>query len=195
MSTQFSTLVPHYTHVDSFSADDDYDDEEEVFYVTLDLGGAVDSALIPSSQSYRLIGLDTPTPFLQISGAVFRGRHDELLGTELLFTDKESADWSKRTIAHVANTERRIAFTEVHLKPKTPMAAPHEMLLPGQAVFAIQTDLGEPRPDIDLDRLVGKTGPTTTRKRREKPKDGEAGQEVKKAKGKGKGRARGYGSG
>jgi len=34
-----------------------------------------------------LQGLDTPTPFLQLSGTIFRGRHDNLLGSELIFSD------------------------------------------------------------------------------------------------------------
>lgn len=32
-------------------------------------------------------GLDTSTPFLQLSGTIFKGQHDELLGTEILFTE------------------------------------------------------------------------------------------------------------
>jgi hypothetical protein len=35
----------------------------------------------------RAQGLDTPTPFLQLSGTIFKGQHDSLLGTEILFTD------------------------------------------------------------------------------------------------------------
>ncbi|KAF7328998.1 hypothetical protein MVEN_02529800 [Mycena venus] len=122
---EFSSLCPGYIQVDSFGPDDEYE-EEEVTYVTLDLGN-VEPSLIPSSSHYRLIGLDTPTPFLQLSGTIFKGRHDTLLGTELLFTEgKDPSDWSKRPIVHVANTEQRIHFKEVQLKPKNP-AAPAAM--------------------------------------------------------------------
>ena len=38
-------------------------------------------------------GLDTPTPFLQLSGTIFQGTHQSLLGTELLFT--EDKGWSR----------------------------------------------------------------------------------------------------
>ena len=47
-------LCPGYTYVESFGSDDEYEEEEEVLYVTLDLDN-VDSSLIPSSQTYRLI--------------------------------------------------------------------------------------------------------------------------------------------
>ena len=36
-----------------------------------------------------LQGLDTPTPFLQLSGTILRGRHDNLLGSELIFSDDQ----------------------------------------------------------------------------------------------------------
>jgi len=119
-----------YKQVEAFGPDEEYDEEfTEEFYVTLDLG-QVDQALIPSSSTYRLIGLDTPTPFLQLSGVVLKGQHQTLLGTELLFTDpieqKPDIDPSASTpptrkrndVEFFASTERRIRFKEVQLKPK-----------------------------------------------------------------------------
>jgi hypothetical protein len=50
---EFSSLCPGYKQVDEFGPDDEYD-EEEVTYVTLDLGN-VEPTLIPSSSHYRLI--------------------------------------------------------------------------------------------------------------------------------------------
>ncbi|KAF8451910.1 hypothetical protein L210DRAFT_3514180 [Boletus edulis BED1] len=114
-----TTLVPGYKQVDSFGPDEEYvDEEEEVSYVTLDLG-VVEPTLLPSTSTYRLIGLDTPTPFLQLSGSIFKGRHDMLLGTELLFTEeKNDTHPNKRCLAHVGSTEQRIRFKEVQLKEK-----------------------------------------------------------------------------
>ncbi|KAG6875894.1 hypothetical protein C0992_001890 [Termitomyces sp. T32_za158] len=86
--------------------------------VTLDLG-SVEPTLVPSSSTYALIGLDTPTPFMQLSGTILKGRHDELFGTELLFTEgKDPHDSAKKTLVHVASTEQRICFREVRLVPK-----------------------------------------------------------------------------
>ncbi|KAF8840476.1 hypothetical protein BDN67DRAFT_645284 [Paxillus ammoniavirescens] len=115
------TLIPGYKQVESFGPDEDYfDEEEEVSYVTLDLG-MVEPTLLPTSSTYRLIGLDTPTPFLQLSGSIFKGRHDSLLGTELLFTEeKNDTERNKRSFAHVGSTEQRIRFKEVQLKEKAP---------------------------------------------------------------------------
>ncbi|PBK83391.1 hypothetical protein ARMGADRAFT_945093 [Armillaria gallica] len=78
------SLCPGYHQVNAFGPDDDYEEEEVIFYVTLELGN-VEPALIPSCDSYQLVGLDTPTPFLQLAGTVLKGRHETLLGTELLF--------------------------------------------------------------------------------------------------------------
>ncbi|PIL32628.1 hypothetical protein GSI_05332 [Ganoderma sinense ZZ0214-1] len=128
-----ASLLPGYKHVESFGPDSEYE-EEEVEYVTLDLG-TVEPTLVPSSSSYRLIGLDTPTPFLQLSGTMLKGEHVSLLGTELLFSEASAAGSSsgmntgvdeqphertqgKKTLVHLANTERRIRFKEVELKPK-----------------------------------------------------------------------------
>ncbi|KAH0835639.1 hypothetical protein J3R83DRAFT_9389 [Lanmaoa asiatica] len=126
-----TTLVPGYRQVESFGPDEDYLEEgEEVSYVTLDLG-VVEPTLLPSTSTYRLIGLDTPTPFLQLSGSIFKGRHDTLLGTELpIHGRKNAADTqpNKRTLVHVCSTEQRIRFKEVQLKEKArpePMSSEH----------------------------------------------------------------------
>jgi hypothetical protein len=49
-----SSLCPGYKQVESFGPYEEYDDEEEVCYVTLDMGN-VEPTLVPSSSSYRLI--------------------------------------------------------------------------------------------------------------------------------------------
>ena len=53
MSTSTS-LVPGYKQVEDFGPDEEYESDEEVEYVTLDLG-AIEPALVPSSSSFRLI--------------------------------------------------------------------------------------------------------------------------------------------
>ncbi|KAI0245935.1 hypothetical protein BJV78DRAFT_1085536, partial [Lactifluus subvellereus] len=117
-------LAPGFRQVDAFDSDEDYERDEqgdiieEVSYVTLDLG-AVEPSLVPSSSTYRLIGLDTPSPFLQLSGTIFQGTHQSLLGTELLFTeDKDLHDQTKRKISHLATTSQRIRFKQVEIRPK-----------------------------------------------------------------------------
>ncbi|KAI0288732.1 hypothetical protein BC826DRAFT_1035868 [Russula brevipes] len=117
-------LVPGFRQVDTFDSDECYERDEqgrvieEISYVTLDLG-AVEPTLVPSSSTYRLIGLDTPSPFLQLSGTIFQGTHQSLLGTELLFTEeKDLHDQARRKVSHLANTSQRIRFKQVEVQPK-----------------------------------------------------------------------------
>ncbi|KAI0641806.1 hypothetical protein C8Q79DRAFT_989477 [Trametes meyenii] len=120
MATSSSALFLGYKHVEAFGPDEEYESEEEVEYVTLDLG-TIEPTLVPSSSSYRLIGLDSPTPYLQLSGTKLKGQHQSLLGTELLFTearDDQQHAQGKKPLIHVATTERRIRFKEVELRPK-----------------------------------------------------------------------------
>lgn len=61
MSSSSSSLCPGYKHVESFGPDEEYEDgDEEVTYVTLDLG-LVEPTLVPSSSTYRLI-VSAPRP-------------------------------------------------------------------------------------------------------------------------------------
>ncbi|KAJ8584179.1 hypothetical protein M405DRAFT_827218 [Rhizopogon salebrosus TDB-379] len=109
-----------YSQVDSFGPDEDYlSEENEVTYVTLDLG-TVEPTLLSSSSTYRLVGLDSPTPFLQLSGSFFSGRHDTLIGSELLFAEgKNDPERNMRSLTHVGVTEQRIQFKEVQLREKS----------------------------------------------------------------------------
>ncbi|KAG6905034.1 hypothetical protein DXG01_005513 [Tephrocybe rancida] len=108
-----------YKQVPSFGDASEYasDEEEDVLYVTLDLG-SIEPSLVPSSSTYRyrLIGLDTPAPFLQLSGTILKGRHETLLGSEILFTDPPD----KRSLTPLTppTTSTRICFSEVRLLPK-----------------------------------------------------------------------------
>lgn len=49
-----TTLLRGYRQVENFGSEDEYEDEEEVTYVTLDLG-SVEPTLVPSASSYHLI--------------------------------------------------------------------------------------------------------------------------------------------
>lgn len=50
-----ASVCPGYKHVEAFSNEDDYyESEEEVSYITLDLGD-VEPQLVPSATTYRLI--------------------------------------------------------------------------------------------------------------------------------------------
>lgn len=190
------SLCPGFKQVEAFGPDEDYEDEdEEVSYVVLDLG-AIEPTLVPGSTGYRLIGLDTPTPFLQLQGTIFKGRHDVLLGTEMLFTDdKDNHDWSKRSVVHVSNTEQRICFNEVNLQPKDPSDKWNERGAEDGEAAATAAQDENPH---QIDRLTGKLAPLTRAPRAKgessKPKKAPAekakAKSKSKSKGKGKGKAK-----
>ncbi|KAH7922304.1 hypothetical protein BV22DRAFT_667847 [Leucogyrophana mollusca] len=171
-----SSLIPGYRQVESFGADDEYE-EEEISYITLDLG-VVEPTLVPSSSTYRLIGLDTPTPFLQLSGSVLKGKHDTLLGTELLFTEeKPDSDRHKRSVVHVANTEQRVIFREVELKPKPDPSSQPEAQGPDtrpSETTSTASAVELPATNQTLERITGNSTETRTRKRGKKKKGQES---------------------
>ncbi|KIK10329.1 hypothetical protein K443DRAFT_73162, partial [Laccaria amethystina LaAM-08-1] len=148
------SLCPGFKQVEAFGPDEDYEDEEEeVSYVVLDLG-AIEPALVPSSTSYRLI----------LQGTIFKGRHDTLLGTEMLFTDdKDNHDWNKRSVVHVSNTEQRICFNEVNLQPKDASDRWNERGAEGgeaTEVSGAATAAQDENPQ-QIDRVTGKLAPLT----------------------------------
>jgi hypothetical protein len=49
-----SSLCPGYKQVEAFGPEEEYEDDEEVSYVVLDLGNA-EPTLVPTSSTYRLI--------------------------------------------------------------------------------------------------------------------------------------------
>lgn len=114
------SFLEGYEEVDAF--DDDLNDEysdEEVFYVTLDMG-QLGSSLLNQTNFYRLIGLETEEPFLQVGGTTFKGEHERLLGTEVLLQEppSTSANTPSRPLVPVAMTSQRIRFKEVRLVPR-----------------------------------------------------------------------------
>ncbi len=54
LSLPAMSLCPSYHQVTQFGPDDDYEEEEEIFYVTLELGN-VEPSLVPSCDSYHLV--------------------------------------------------------------------------------------------------------------------------------------------
>ncbi|KAF5378129.1 hypothetical protein D9615_007573 [Tricholomella constricta] len=206
MNLNAASLCPGYKHVDAFGPPDDYEDEGEVTYVTLDLG-SIEPTLVPSSSTYRLIGLDTPTPFLQLSGTILKGRHETLLGTELIFADvkdpppqnapHKKAGTHAHTLAHLAGTSQRVCFREVRLRPKdtsalasTSSSAPHARAGKGKEADEVPGDLEMEveAAALMVDRVTGKNAPRP-RAARTKAGAAESTRQTRGRKAKGKGKA------
>ncbi|KAK0218900.1 hypothetical protein IW262DRAFT_1494898 [Armillaria fumosa] len=137
------SLYSGYHQVTQFGPNADYKEEEElILYVTLELEN-VEPALIPSCDSYHLVGLDTRMPFLQLAGTVLKGRH-EMLGTEPLFSEYEDA------VSYMESTRQCICFGEVRLEEKA------------KAKAKVNTC------QLVLDRITGKLAPVPRRRRTRK---------------------------
>jgi hypothetical protein len=83
-------------------------------YVILDTGPrtSTQTLLSASSSGVKLIGMDTPTPFLRIGGLMFKGKHDLNVGSDMIFKD------GKHGKELVGVNERRTMFSRVSLHKK-----------------------------------------------------------------------------
>jgi hypothetical protein len=106
------------------------------------------------------------TPFLQLSGTVFQGTHQSLLGTELIFTEdkgwprryphgtpsliphlSDPQDQTRRKVSHLSNTSQRIRFKQVEVQPK---GAPAE-LPPGPSAHGKGKSASNKKKPITVD--------------------------------------------
>ncbi|KAG2178271.1 hypothetical protein INT43_003524 [Umbelopsis isabellina] len=99
------------------------DDEllTETQYIILDVGDTVSDDIIESAQASggcSLVGLDTPTPFLQLGTDVYQGQHDETIGTRGVAIEEDD-DYK---LQYVASTTKTIQFRKVELTKKDPTA-------------------------------------------------------------------------
>ncbi|KAJ3548992.1 hypothetical protein NMY22_g1053 [Coprinellus aureogranulatus] len=160
-SDHAQTIFPGYQQVEEFGPDEDYEEGEETAYVTLDLGN-VEPTLVPSASSYYLIGLDTPTPFLQLQGTV---RHP-IQNAESVHEHRPNApELHRRAIQHVANTEQRIVFKEVTLQPRPPPASQKHQEVPSEPTELSKSSDSTAQVailDVDgqrIERMTGKAAP------------------------------------
>ncbi|PBK83372.1 hypothetical protein ARMGADRAFT_1089495 [Armillaria gallica] len=142
-----------------FRPDDDYEEEEEIFYVTLELGN-VEPALIPSCDSYHLVvstfsarravvySILGPGYIDVISTAGWDGAQGSArdVGSELLFSAAEHS--SEHGVSFMESTRQRIYFREVRLEEKAKAKAATCQLV--------------------LDRITGKLAPLPRRRRTRK---------------------------
>ena len=61
--TEKTNLFSGYKHVESFGPDEEYEDDVEECYVTLDLG-SVEPTLVPNSSTFRIV-VSTERPLEQ----------------------------------------------------------------------------------------------------------------------------------
>jgi hypothetical protein len=111
----FSDTMLIDTPAHQHSLEDDYEYETE--YIILETGPrtTTQTLLAASASGVKLIGMDTPTPYLRIGNLTFKGKHDLNVGTDLIFRNKEL----------VGLNERKTLFERVSLHKK---AVPAEQM-------------------------------------------------------------------
>ncbi|KAL6041981.1 General transcription factor 3C polypeptide 6 [Balamuthia mandrillaris] len=95
--------------------------EEEEFYVTLELEDFLDTNLLQSCQRYKLLGLNTEGPLLQVDDMFFQGTYAETVGTHLYFADPtstSSSSSSSTSTAPLYTATKKLIFRRVGLEPK-----------------------------------------------------------------------------
>ncbi|KAG8981542.1 hypothetical protein FRB95_007953 [Tulasnella sp. JGI-2019a] len=146
-----SSILPGVTQVDRFDEEEDeYEYEYETSYATLDLRN-IDQNILLNSSTFKLIGLDTPTPYLQLPGMTMRGEHDTLIGSEMIFSDgRDPTDRSRRFVVPLGTTSTRTTFKPVELRQKVVVpklgAAPEVMDEPPPVLFQGRKQAGKPVP-------------------------------------------------
>ncbi|BFZ53125.1 hypothetical protein PYCC9005_000148 [Savitreella phatthalungensis] len=97
-------------------------DEDE--YVVIDFGGTEEKPSV--NKPYRLIGLDTQHPWMQIEGQIFRGTWATAVGTDLHFDGDGN---------FVAKSTRRLIMRRVPARLKgAPVRRPAEIVIRAEAV-------------------------------------------------------------
>ncbi|KAL8292147.1 hypothetical protein RQP46_001613 [Phenoliferia psychrophenolica] len=128
MSTNFTPsltdppfVTPTWTLVDELperDADDDEWEEDEVMYVTLDFGRHMKPEGYHHVREVQLINVNAATPYARLGGQIFRGQHEELIGSEILLQHKDvrpTAESSKSAYRPFATTSSRIVFHPISI--------------------------------------------------------------------------------
>jgi len=65
--------------------------EEEETLVMVDLHGVIDSEIFTqdSFNKFKILGVDTERPILQVENFVFTGEYDQTIGTAVIFEEKD----------------------------------------------------------------------------------------------------------
>eukprot|EP00126_Sphaerothecum_destruens_P004179 Sdes_comp18040_c0_seq3m7375 len=91
--------------------------EYEEFYVVISIEGLpVPDFCKKFEGNYCLLGLETSTPILKLGDQLFRGEHQDVLGTDLLF-DKPSGNSGWK---YFGKTVKNINFSKIAVTQKTP---------------------------------------------------------------------------
>nr|XP_032809996.1 general transcription factor 3C polypeptide 6 [Petromyzon marinus] len=102
---------------------DDGDWEEEEQYVVVELSGIIDSDFLAKcNNSFKMLGVDTDEPIMQLGGCVFAGRYEDALGTCVLFKENATSgpgDASEGTaLSYQCHTAKKLLMHRMFLSER-----------------------------------------------------------------------------
>eukprot|EP00123_Amoebidium_parasiticum_P020544 comp5207_c0_seq1/m.1250 comp5207_c0_seq1/g.1250 ORF comp5207_c0_seq1/g.1250 comp5207_c0_seq1/m.1250 type:complete len:129 (-) comp5207_c0_seq1:56-442(-) len=94
------------------------DDEWEEQQIVVELHGIMDPDFFTTCKGeYKILGLETGTPMLQVDNVIFKGQYEEPMGTDLLFSVPKNGTEDEVTL--VGTSTKHIRFERVFLVPKS----------------------------------------------------------------------------
>ncbi|XP_022110060.1 general transcription factor 3C polypeptide 6-like isoform X2 [Acanthaster planci] len=100
--------------------ENDWVEEEEL--VVVELSGIVDPEYLSKcrSSSFKLLGIETDEPVMQLGSYIFTGQHKNMLGTAVIFEKTNNQDQGKENLQwrFKCQTDKKMEMQRAHLKPK-----------------------------------------------------------------------------
>ncbi|GAA5828388.1 hypothetical protein JCM11251_006223 [Rhodosporidiobolus azoricus] len=93
--------------------EDEWEEEDEVEYVTLEFGQNLPEAVLASAGEMQLLAPESKTPYARIGHHYFEGTHQTLIGNDILLMHEPEATPSYRPFA---TSSHRITFQPTHFK-------------------------------------------------------------------------------
>ncbi|KAM0751645.1 hypothetical protein T439DRAFT_379751 [Meredithblackwellia eburnea MCA 4105] len=112
-------LTPAWTQLSQLPTHDNDEEweQDQVDYVTLDFARHLPPGAFHRIDELELLGMNLPTPYARLGSQLFRGRHEQLIGTEVILS--HSLDGSKEgsppTYQPFATSKSRIIFNPITL--------------------------------------------------------------------------------
>ncbi|XP_078454823.1 general transcription factor 3C polypeptide 6-like isoform X2 [Lampetra planeri] len=92
-------------------------------YVVVELSGIIDSDFLAKcNNSFKILGVDTDEPIMQVGGCVFAGRYEDALGTCVLFKENSTSgpgDASEGTaLSYQCHTAKKLLMHRTFLSER-----------------------------------------------------------------------------
>lgn len=121
-----STDASHSDEEDEDEDEVDENIEEEEILVYMQFDTKLDSDLLQSHTPFKIIGIDSDKPVLQLGNQVFQGNWSDTIGTAVFFEENPSASsgdpvFTKNppsTLNYHSKTQKSLVMSRIFVKPK-----------------------------------------------------------------------------